>query len=166
MTVNSTLLGWDPDRDNPFDILSYAFPLLVPTPGIGRSSNTTVLYPSQLCTGMTVVMCHQQRDKEYNDSDENNVGKFDDAEDDNSFNYLAFIDHDHTFEDIFDDAKDDKFRNYYRMEEERKKMEEERQEEEERKKMEEEQNRQKLEQEEYRQRTQQIMNIIVGNLQQ
>ena len=51
------------------------------------------------------------------------VGKFDDAEDDNSFNYLAFIDHDHTFEDIFDDAEDDKFRNYDRMEEKRKKME-------------------------------------------
>ena len=63
------------------------------------------------------------------------VGKFDNDEDDKSFDYFAFIDHD-AFEDIFGDAKDDKFRNYDRMEEEQKKMEEERQEEEEQKKME------------------------------
>ena len=72
MTVDSTLLGWDPDRDNPFDIISYAFPLLVPTPGIGRISNTIVSYSSKFCTGMTVLMCiNQQRDNAYNVSDEN-----------------------------------------------------------------------------------------------
>ena len=214
MTVDSTLLGWNPDRDNPlvlpFDVNPITGMKFSSMPGMGRTSSSTNSISSKFCTGMTVcITCiKQQHDDVYNDDNgdgerllqrtqyhhhyrkENKtkkknlhinshatahtdtVGKFDDAEDDNSFHYLTFIDHDHAFEDIFDDAEDDKFRNYDRMEEERKKMEEERQqEEEERKKMEEdrkkmeearrleEENRRKLEEEQNRRKLGKRRNI-------
>ena len=158
MTVDSTLLGWDPDRDNPLVLPFDVDPItgMMLSIGMGRTSNTTSI-SSKFCTGMTVLLVINQKrhDIAYDDANDDNkgllrqqqVGKFDDAENDDYylFNY-SFID-DHGLDGIFDDAEDDNFYHYEeqkkmevkrREEEERKKMEEQRGEEEERKKMEEE----------------------------
>ena len=154
MTVDSTLLGWDPDRDNPLVLPFDVDPItgMMLSIGMGRTSNTTSI-SSKFCTGMTVLLgINRRHDKAYNDADDDNkglqqVGKFDDAENDDYylFNY-SFID-DHGLDGIFDDAEDDNFYHYeeqkkmevkQREEEEQKKMEEKRRKEEERKKLEEE----------------------------